>query len=86
MGHLCMYVLRTRYVFESRSYMYQGPSLKQHSCLHFIEDQPFWRKISALGHEHLSYLGPLYIRAHLELGPFGLEVGLNLSPTLQSGP
>ncbi len=31
-------------------------------------------------------LGPLYIRAHLELSPLGLEVGLNFSPTLQSGP
>ena len=31
-------------------------------------------------------LGPLYIRAHLELGPFGLEAGLNFSHTLQSGP
>jgi hypothetical protein len=32
------------------------------------------------------WLGPLYIRAHLELSPLGLEVGLNFSPTLQSGP
>ena len=31
-------------------------------------------------------LGPLYIRAHLELSLLGLEVGLNFSPTLQSGP
>ena len=30
--------------------------------------------------------GPLYIRAHLELSPLGLEVGLKISPTLQSGP
>jgi hypothetical protein len=30
-------------------------------------------------------LGPLFIRAHLELSPLALEVGLNFSSTLQSG-
>ena len=34
----------------------------------------------------LKDLGALYIRAHLELSPLGFEVGLNFSPTLQSGP
>jgi hypothetical protein len=30
--------------------------------------------------------GPIWSWAHLELSPLGLEVGLNFSPTLQSGP
>ena len=30
-------------------------------------------------------LGPIWSWAHLELSPLGLEVGLNFSPTLQSG-
>ena len=37
-------------------------------------------------HPSPNSLRPLYIRAHLELSPLGLEVGLNFSPTLQSGP
>jgi hypothetical protein len=42
--------------------------------------------VSSLGRELENFiLGPIWSWAYLELSPLGLEVGLNFSPTLQSG-
>ena len=59
--------------------------------LHEMEaNVDFWSKIEVASWNYVlkefGNLGALYIRTHLELSPLGLEVGLNFSPTLQSGP